>query len=514
MPDSKPAEGSMQGVLLAAGRGIRAYPSTRHIPKALLDIAGKTLIERNLEILIDQLNVDDVIIVVGHYGEQIRQYIGPVYHGAEISYVTQSEQKGIGDALLAIEPVVRSSHFFVMLADEFYIDANHRDFIALLEKNPTIDAAIMLRHEDRPNIISNNYGARVSQDRILSLTEKPRFPDNELMGLGSYLLTKKVFDYIRNTKPSALRNEVEITDVLSNMAQQEDVRFLMYSGQYLNVNTAEDRNQANYMIRDRSFDDCRISVVIPAYNEAESIAAVVKEFGKLKNVTEVLVIDNNSADATARQALGAGAKVISELSQGYGCALKRGLDEALGDIVILTEADSSFSPTDAPKLLEYLKDCDMVIGTRTTRQMIEQGANMGFLARLVNVIFGKLIEVLWWGQEPRFTDVGCTYRAIWKTSYEKARPYIDSTGPAFAPDMMIALLICKLRIIEIPVTYRKRFGGDSKHSGNFYHLSRTALQMLKLIVKRRLYYSSLNRGINDPHERSQKDFLALRKMQR
>jgi len=54
----------------------------------------------------------------------------------------------------------------------------------------------------------------------------------------------------------------------------------------------------------------------------------------------------------------------------------------------------------------------MVIGTRTTRQLIEQGANMEGLLRWGDVIVGKLIEGLWWGQEPRFTDVGCTYRAI------------------------------------------------------------------------------------------------------
>jgi glycosyltransferase involved in cell wall biosynthesis len=187
--------------------------------------------------------------------------------------------------------------------------------------------------------------------------------------------------------------------------------------------------------------------------------------------------------------------VITETRQGYGCALQRGLDEARGEIVILTEADGSFSPLDLPKLLEYLKDCDMAIGTRTTRQLIEQGANMGRLARIINIIFGKLIELFWWGQEPRFTDVGCTYRAIWKSSYEKIRPYVLSSGPAYSPDMMVGILICKLRVIEIPVTYRRRRGGESKHSGNFFQLAKTALQMLKVIVHRRLVYSPLNSDI-------------------
>ena len=154
---------------------------------------------------------------------------------------------------------------------------------------------------------------------------------------------------------------------------------------------------------------------------------------------------------------------------------------------MLTEADGSFQSKDIPKFLQYLKDCDMVIGTRTTRQLIEQGANMEGLLRWGNVIVGKLIEGLWWGQE-RFTDVGCTYRAIWKTSYEKIRPYLEASGPDFSPEMMIAVLICRRRIIEIPVSYRQRYGGTSKHSGHFRAHARTAIKMLRRIFHYRLAY--------------------------
>ena len=82
--------------------------------------------------------------------------------------------------------------------------------------------------------------------------------------------------------------------------------------------------------------------------------------------------------------------------KGYGDTIKYGLDNAVGDILVVVEADHTFRAKDLGKFLEYLKDSDMVIGTRTTRQMIEQGANVQVLLRWGNVFVGKLVEALWW----------------------------------------------------------------------------------------------------------------------
>jgi len=180
--------------------------------------------------------------------------------------------------------------------------------------------------------------------------------------------------------------------------------------------------------------------------------------------------------------------VVIEREQGYGCALRRGMDEASGDILVLTEADGSFRSKDIPKFLEYLKDSDMVIGTRTTRDMIEQGANMYPLLRWGNVFFAKFVELLWWSRQPRFTDVGCTYRALWKSNYLKIRPLLRARGPEFSPEMMISTLASKKRIIEIPVSYYRRIGGESKHSKTVLGVAKTALSMLRLTLKYRLRY--------------------------
>ena len=171
---------------------------------------------------------------------------------------------------------------------------------------------------------------------------------------------------------------------------------------------------------------------------------------------------------------------------GYGDALRYGLEQATGDILVLVEADHSFRAKDLGKILEYMKDADMVMGTRTTRQMVEQGTNMVGIVRWANVLVGKFIEALWWAQEPRFTDVGCTYRAIWRDVYERIRPNLVGIGPEFAPEMMIEVLRMRRRVVEVPVSYYARIGGESKHSGNYYQLAKTASKMLKLVLQKRL----------------------------
>ena len=235
------------------------------------------------------------------------------------------------------------------------------------------------------------------------------------------------------------------------------------------------------MYRDRT-----VSLVIPAYNEEETIGAVVEEFRMVPQLDEIVVVDNNCRDRTAEIAREAGARVVQESKPGYGSALLRGMAEARGDLLVLTEADGSFAARDVEKLLVYLEDADMVMGTRTTRQMVEQGANMRFLLRWGNVFMAKFLQLCWLRPaEPRFTDVGCTYRALSRETFGKIRARLTETGPAFSPEMMCAALQERCRIIEIPVTYAPRLGGQSKHSDTFGRQARTAWKMFRTICRKR-----------------------------
>ena len=229
-----------------------------------------------------------------------------------------------------------------------------------------------------------------------------------------------------------------------------------------------------------------VSVIVPAYNEEATIREVVRDFLGHESVDEVLVVDNNCKDRTAEIAADAGARVVEESEPGYGCALRCGMAESKGDILVLVEADGSFRAHDLPKFLAYLDDDTAVIGTRTTRQMVQQGANMPGLLRWGNVTVAKIVELLWYiSSEPRLTDVGCTYRVLPRSTYEVIRNGLTEAGPGFSPELMCEVLRWRMRLIEIPVNYYARAGGESKHSGGYLKVSKTALTMLRTIFRKR-----------------------------
>jgi NDP-sugar pyrophosphorylase family protein len=474
------------GVILAAGAGVRAYPATHFIPKVMLEIGGKPLILRNLEILRDQLGIINIYIVIGHLGEKIRSFLGDGSdYGVHLSYVTCANPSiGLAHGLLLVKDYIQEP-FVAILGDEMYIESNHYNLINLIKQWSGFSAACGVLRTNNPQSIKKNYAVAIENGKIAALVEKPDVIYNNLLGCGTYVFTTEIFDAIEHTQPSSVSGRVELTEVIDTLVKGGGAVYpLFLKGQYVNINSLDDYNYANYIYKAKDFYySYKISVVIPAYNEEISIASVVDDF--IDVVDEVFVVDNSSTDNTVAIARAHGARVETVKLRGYGDTIKYGLDHANGDILILTEADYSFRAGDLNKILEYLKDSDMVIGTRTTRQLIEQGANMNGLLRWGNVFVGKLIELLWWAQEPRFTDVGCSYRGLWKDTYAKIRDYLTSTGPEFAPEMMIEVLRARKLVVEIPVSYYPRMGGESKHSQSYWKICRTALRMLKLIFKKK-----------------------------
>ena len=228
------------------------------------------------------------------------------------------------------------------------------------------------------------------------------------------------------------------------------------------------------------YENQRVSVVFPAYNEERHIRRAVEDFFLSGIVDEVVVVNNNSRDNTAQEAAGTAARVVNETKQGYGHALRRGLCEASGDLVILAEPDGTFIGRDVLKLLAYSEDFDMVCGTRTTRELIWDQANMGWFLRLGNLAVAKLLQVLHDG--PSLTDCGCTLRLIRKSAVQQIAPDLTVGGSHFLPEMVILALRRRLRVIEVPVNYRGRVG-ESKITGTMKGALTTGFRMIALVLK-------------------------------
>jgi NDP-sugar pyrophosphorylase family protein len=471
------------GVIPAAGRGLRLTPYTENTPKTLFEIGGKTLLERNIDILIDKIGVKTIYIIHGHLGEQIiREATKKSSESVEIKYIACEEpSRGLAHGLLLLEKTIHRP-FVVLLGDELYLGSNH-EVIKDLNTNEINAACAYLRTHDTDQI-KQNYSFQQEKGEITQLIEKPLYIKNDLLGCGTFIFTCKIFDYIRKTHPSSRSGNVELIDAINLMAQQEGgVTPIELTGHYRNINYERDYISATHLYRKEHHHDYKTSLIIPAYNEEDSLIHVINEFAD--KVNEIVIAASFSEDRTVEIAQQSGCTVIAKQFNGYGDALKQGMEAATGDILILVEADGSFSSEDLPKLLSYLYDADMVVGTRTTKQLIMQGANMSDVLRWGNLLAAKFMQFYWFSMENRFTDVGCTYRALWRECFDVIKPNLSASGPEFSPEMMVEVMRAKRKIIEIPVTYRSRIGGESKHSRTWPGILNTARRMLTLIIKKR-----------------------------
>lgn len=226
----------------------------------------------------------------------------------------------------------------------------------------------------------------------------------------------------------------------------------------------------------------KISVIIPTYNEAESIREIVNGFFETGFADEVIVVDNNALGNTKEEVGKTKALLVEEKKQGYGFALMRGMLETSGDLIVMTEADGTFLPKDIEKLLSYSGEFEAVLGTRTSRAAIWSGAFMPFPVRFANWLWAKFIEALFNG--PVLTDVGCTYKLISRKALEKIKPLFRmSKGDGrFSPELMIWLIKKDINLIEVPVIFKQRVG-ESVYTGSTWKAAKLGFKMLPLIIQ-------------------------------
>ena len=230
-------------VVLCAGKGTR-MGSER--PKVLIEVNKKAILQYVIDFWKPQ--VDRFIFVVGYKSFEITKYLGQ--SGLKnYKIVVQKEQKGIAHALLQAESIL-SGNFVVALGD----CVQKGNFIypkslqlgcgvwngADLEEIYKSYSVFILSYDDKEDLISK-------------VIEKPKTVDdieNAHCGMGTYFMDISCFKYIKNTKPSVLRNEIEITDVIQNMVNEgEEISPVMFDGTYINMTSPEDIKEAEMRIK-------------------------------------------------------------------------------------------------------------------------------------------------------------------------------------------------------------------------------------------------------------------------
>ena len=229
--------------------------------------------------------------------------------------------------------------------------------------------------------------------------------------------------------------------------------------------------------------DMSVSVVFPTYNEKDSIYQAIMDFWSTGYVDEIVVVNNNAAPGTDEEVARTPARLVYESRQGYGYSCRRGLTEAKGELIILAEPDGTFSGHDVVKLLAYSDDFDVVFGSRTSRELVWEGANMGWLIKWGNWFLGKIIEFAY--NTTSLTDAGCTMRLIRQGVLRKLEPHFTVGGSHFGPEMMVLSIITGARTIEVPLNYRKRVGKSSVTGSKLVALG-VGMRMLNLVLTYRM----------------------------
>ena len=220
----------------------------------------------------------------------------------------------------------------------------------------------------------------------------------------------------------------------------------------------------------------RVSVVIPALNEAGCVGELVQE-ALAQSVNEVVVVDNGSTDGTANIAQQAGARVVSEPRRGYGYACASGVAATDANVLVFLDGDGSSLPSEMPSLLEPITHgrADLALGSRVLGHVMQ--AAMPPHQRFGNWLASKLMNMLY---NLRVTDLG-PYRAIKRDLLIQ----LDMREMTFGwpTEMMVKAARRRARIIEVPVSFHPRRAGRSKVSGTLRGTLLAAYHILRVTFR-------------------------------
>ena len=198
--------------------------------------------------------------------------------------------------------------------------------------------------------------------------------------------------------------------------------------------------------------DAKVSIIIPAYNEAETIGEVILNIKMLYPEFEVIVINDGSRDETFSVAKKAGAVVYNHpYNIGNGAAIKSGIRVASGDVMVFMDGDGQHEPEDISKMLSYIPEFDMVVGARSMGDQASLGRALG------NKVYNWLASYV---TKFSIRDLTSGFRAIKSKSARSFLHLLPNTY-SYPATMTLSVLRSGLSVKYIPIKIRKRKAGNS-----------------------------------------------------
>jgi len=215
-----------------------------------------------------------------------------------------------------------------------------------------------------------------------------------------------------------------------------------------------------------------LSIILPALNEEHTVSNFINDLKKLEIFDEIIAVDNNSTDSTKKEILKNNVTYLFEKKKGYGAAVKKGLNHAKSDLLMVSEPEGSFSAKDSLLLLKYLEQYDAVFTSRTNNK------KMIFYLKYGNKLYAKFLSFLFKG--PKLTDVGSSFRVFQKKHYDLFKNSLKYDGPEFQLELSINLFRLNIKIIELPIEHKARYG-KSHYTGNFLDSLKVVLSFSKVV---------------------------------
>lgn len=201
----------MQAVILAAGLGTRMRPLTYDIPKAMLPLRGKPILEYTISFLPDEIS--EVIIVINYLGEHIKKYFGNEFQGKKMKYVVQERLNGTGGAIHSCRSMLKGK-FLVVMGDDLYYK---NDLKNILKENLAI-LAYEVSDPSRFGVLKTN-----NEGELVEIIEKPKMSGKALISTNAFSLNDKFFDY---TLVPISETEFGLPQTLASMAADYPVKIL------------------------------------------------------------------------------------------------------------------------------------------------------------------------------------------------------------------------------------------------------------------------------------------------